>query len=312
MKKGDDKMEIKKILGDLRLIQLDVKIWSGGEKLLPSDLGLNPGDVPPEALAKLGRKVVFDPKKLKIFHACKKEVERTILAVGTRFLKGFAVPAAKFDELLGRILPPIEKFRSTQQALIPVFNDICAAWVSENPEWAVMLSNAKPSVACIEKMQFGLQAFSIEPVSVAGVPEAEEGLEKEIHGLAGQLRQEIEIQARAVWKQSFMGKREVTQKALRPIREMVEKIDGLKFLEPSLFDLVDGIKAVLGSLPKKGILKGQHLAQVCGILSLLGNIPEAGIPMEDQEEATEEDESSVPVATTKKSHNQESYPAEWF
>jgi hypothetical protein len=176
-----------------------------------------------------------------------------------------------------------------------------------------MIRNAKPSVACIEKMRFGLQAFSIEPVSVEGIPEAEEGLQKEINGLSGQLRQEIEIQARAVWKQSFQGKAEVTQKALRPIREMVDKIDGLKFLEPALDELVEGIMSVLGSLPKKGILKGQHLARVCGILSLLGNIPEADSTTEGQEVAEEDESSDSPTpAAIVNPHHQDSYPAEWF
>jgi hypothetical protein len=306
-------IEVKKILGDIRLIQLDVKIWSGGEKLTPSDLGLQPGDVPPEALAKLGRKVVFDPRELKLFHACRKEVERAILSVGTRCMKGFAVPTAKFDGLMGKVIPPIERFRSKRDSLIPVFEQICSNWVAENPEWAAMIRNAKPSVACIEKMRFGLQAFSIEPVSVEGIPEAEEGLQKEINGLSGQLRQEIEIQARAVWKQSFQGKAEVTQKALRPIREMVDKIDGLKFLEPALDELVEGIMSVLGSLPKKGILKGQHLARVCGILSLLGNIPEADSTTEGQEVAEEDESSDSPTpAAIVNNHNQDSYPAEWF
>ena len=93
--------------------------------------------------------------------------------------------------------------------------------------------------------------------------------------------------AKETWKRSYQGQREVTLKALRPIHTMVRKIEVLVFLEPALNELVEGIKETLGNMPNKGPIKGRQLAEACGILAVLGDIPDAIPPVHEELEPPE-------------------------
>ena len=134
-----------------------------------------------------------------------------------------------------------------------------------------------------------MQTFNINPVEGHKT-----GLDTEINGLADQLRHEVQQQARMTWDSSFSGKTEVGQKTVRPLRAMLDKIEGLVFLEPGLNELVTGIRSTLTGLPKTGPIKGGDFAALCGVIHLLGNIPEArqiaeNISAEEEPEETAEE-----------------------
>jgi hypothetical protein len=148
-----------------------------------------------------------------------------------------------------------------------------------------------------------------------------------VNGLAGQLRREVRQQAKAAWDSSFHGKLEVGQKAVRPVRAMLEKIEGLVFLEPGLNELVSGIRLTLAALPKTGPIKGKDFAALCGAIHLLGNIPEAK-EIAENPPVTEEPERELPLAVELENNEEENgigvipelihrpqfeeTPAEWF
>jgi len=92
---------ISKVLQDLVLIHLSFSIWSGKKKLRPEDLkGAN---LPPDKLASLGSKRIFDPDALKVFATLKRQAERACEEVGVRFLGGYALPKDKLTPLLEKM-----------------------------------------------------------------------------------------------------------------------------------------------------------------------------------------------------------------
>ena len=296
---------LKKVLDQLTLIVLDVNLWSCQRSLLETDLKLTAGqELPPAQLAKLGNKFIYDPQRIRPFQALKMKASRTLDAVGTRFLGARAVPRGLGDEILERI-DPIEKefFELREQEFEP--NHYLARrdeWVSKNPGWeSIILSAAITAEEAKEKLHFSSQSIVIVPS-----PAQEKRLEKAVAGLPGQLRREIEVAARQAWKQSFQGKTQVTQKAMHPINALLQKLQGLAFLEPELKTLFDGLVQTMDIIPKKGVLKGQHLAAACGMLSLMGNIPEADmlIPEESAEEVEDNESSSTVVVSQ--------MPSAWF
>jgi hypothetical protein len=66
---------------------------------------------------------------------------------------------------------------------------------------------------------------------------------------------------------------------------MLEKVEGLVFLEPGLGEMVRGIRGLLEALPATGPIKGADFAAVCGCLRLLGDIPGTSAPAPDPPEA---------------------------
>ena len=52
-------------------LKLDISIWTGKARLTPEDIPNAVADMPPEALATLGSKRIFDPQALRPFNAAK-------------------------------------------------------------------------------------------------------------------------------------------------------------------------------------------------------------------------------------------------
>lgn len=298
---------MKNILKNVKIITLNVNIWTGRRSLSESDLKLKKGSqLPPETLAKLGSKLVMNPDELSVFQNLKTAAVRAALSVGTRFLGGYMIPNDKIDGLMEKLNSIESLFNEKKEKFRTKFEEAVTAWIDANPGWEDIIRNSAVTAdVAASKLNFSKQVFDINPVDGQ-----EEGLQKEVDGLAGQLREEIEVQAQATWKQSFKGKTEVTQKALRPIKAMVAKIDGLTFIEPSLYDLARGLQDTLSGLPDKGVIKGKDLAAACGILAVLGNIPDAA--SQEAADDLETEESATETAVLPLSPTPAQQPLEWF
>lgn len=308
------------ILENIVIITLNVTLWSGRKKLRPEDLKLSDGsELPPDKLASLGSKRVMDPEALAPFGKYKRRAEREVLAVGTRFLGGYAVPIEKLDHLMPKLEAIQKKFEETKEEFLAEYDQAVDDWVAENPGWGEVIRRAVEDVAYVRRqLSFSVQSFNISPIE-----EHATGLEAEVNGLADQLRHEVRQVARSTWDSSYQGKIEVGQKAVRPVRAMLEKIEGLVFLEPGLHGLVDGLRAVLAALPKTGPIKGADFAALCGALHLLGNIPEAREIAENPPVETEPEEPvdaaaqppsphAVPVPPPVFIRQPVQPPAQWF
>ena len=260
------------ILKNVVILMPNISLWTGRKTLKPEDLKLASGDsLPPHKLASLGSKKVMDPEALAPFAKFKGQALKACLAVGTRFLGGYAIPIGKVHELMAELVNIESKFKEAKVKFLSEYDQAVVEWKRENPGWEAIIASSVESLQYVEsQMQFSVQTFHINPVEGF-----EEGLEKEIGCLADQLRREIQQQARTAWDSSYAGKLEVGQKAVRPIISMLDKIEGLTFLEPRLNELVMGIRVTIESLPKKGVIKGADFASLCGVMHLLGQIPEA-------------------------------------
>ena len=274
------------ILDNIAILVLSVSLWTGRKQLRQEDLKLADGsELPPQKLASLGSKRVMDPAALAPFATFKRRAERTVLSVGTRFLGGYAVPVEKLDELMTQLDVVKDEFNTTKSEFLAEYDQAVQDWKAQNLGWEEVIASAVESLEYVERqLDFRVQTFNINPVDGH-----EAGLKTEINGLAEQLRHEVQQQARMTWDGSFRGKLEVGQKTVRPLRAMLEKIEGLVFLEPALNELVTGIRSTLATLPKTGPIKGGDFAALCGVIHLLGNIPEAReiaeqLPVEDEPE----------------------------
>jgi len=270
------------ILENVVLLNISFKVWSGRRKLTPADLKLADGsELPPESLARLGSKRVIDPQRLNDMLALRTEAHRLALSVGTRLMGGYAVPQVRLVEIKDQLDALVERGKELRSELLKDLSSAIEEWKVKNPGWEALIERANITPERVESAtSFSWQVYHIQPCQGE-----EEGLSREIGGMAGQLRHEIEVEARSLWKKSFQGRTEVGQKAIRPIRTLLKKMDGLSFLEEGMEEYVKGLQDLLTSLPKKGPLTGGAFAAVCGIVSLLGNIPEAAEAAEAAKEA---------------------------
>lgn len=302
------------LLQKLVCVSLDIHIWSGQKKLQAADLNLTAGEIPPERLASLGIKKICNPNLLKPFQALRRRAERTCEAAGVRFLGGFAVP----DDKAGAVGAELEKvsaeFEAEKSAFLKDYQQSVSDWMETIPErWRSMVAQAVESpdnVSC--RLSFAFQTYQVQGVDGLGA-----GLEQSVRGLGGRLFQEIAQAARQSWEASFRGRTQVSQKALRPIRAILEKARGLSFLDGSLVPVIAGIEAELAGLPKSGYLEGRDFHTLVGILNTLTNLDGIMLPGEPVlEELETQDETewfeSEMVGMAQDAVQPVTMPATWF
>jgi hypothetical protein len=102
-------------------------------------------------------------------------------------------------------------------------------------------------------------------------PEDLARLETKIGSLSEQMFYEISVEANHLIEQSLLGKDQVTRNALRPIRRMRDKLDGLGFLDYRVAPVVGTIDALLARIPDKGAITGSILQEILATAMLLAD-----------------------------------------
>lgn len=292
------------ILEQVVIIILNISLWSGRKKLRPEDLAANGIEVdklPPQALASLGTKRIISPDALNPFTNLKREAERVCLAKGVRFLGGYAIPKDSVDDLITELKDVKERFAAEKVTLLSKYDEEVDKWIRENPpEWASVIRASVESSEVIA----GRTSFNFAPVAV-NTPEGmeeNEGLAEEACGMVGQLYHEVRIAAKQAFESTFVGRRDVTRKALRPIVAIKEKLRGLVFLDSeTIGETITTIDEVIGKLPKTGPIGGSNLDMLAGLVGRrLANIgltlpPEIGLDMEPEEDDLGVEADSFPI-----------------
>ena len=260
------------ILERVVLVKVEANIYGARKKLKKEDLVLADGSkLPPEDLASLGSKRLLDPEQLTVFNRLKKEAERICLRVGTRFLGGFAIPT----EAAGGITTELERiaqdFAVAKTGFLAGYDAAVTDWVVRHPEFASIIEQAVDSVEFVStRLSFDYWIVTIG-LPEAMPPEDIERLETKIGSMSEQMFYEISVAAHQFIEQSLLGKDQVTRNALRPIRRMRDKLDGLGFLDYRVAPVVDTIDDLLARIPDKGAIAGGILQEILATALLLAD-----------------------------------------
>jgi len=259
-------------LNDVIVISLDVRIWSGRKKLRPEDLTTS-GRLPPKDLVSLGSKKIFDPKALKPFAEVKRKAETRCQVIGVRFARAFAIPKAAAKSVVEELNDLAETFKQVRETFLATYDEEIRRWKNQHPGYERLIeAELLPKALVGSKFAFGYEVFAINAVhgddELAALME-EGGAGNLTLGLAGALYQEVASESREFVRQSLVGRHEVTQKFMRPVRAIREKLAGLSFLDPGIAPLVASIDEVLAAVPRKGKISGPSLAALRGVVTLL-------------------------------------------
>jgi len=260
------------ILDRVVLVKVEANIYGARKKLKKEDLVLADGSkLPPEDLASLGSKRLLDPDKLTVFNRLKKEAERICLRVGTRFLGGFAVPVESAASITAELERIALDFAAAKTEFIAGYDAAVTDWVVRHPEFAGIIEQAVDSVEFVStRLSFDFLVVSVGlPDSLPPADVAR--LESKIGSLSEQMFYEISVEANQLIEQSLLGKEQVTRNALRPIRRMREKLDGLGFLDHRVAPVVSTIDDLLARIPNKGAIEGSLLQEILATAMLLSD-----------------------------------------
>jgi len=302
--------ETQVILDRVVLVKVEANIYGARKKLKKEDLVLADGSkLPPEDLASLGSKRLLDPDKLTVFNRLKKEAERICLRVGTRFLGGFAVPVESAASITAELERIGLDFAAAKTEFIAGYDAAVTDWVVRHPEFAGIIEQAVDSVEFVStRLSFDFLIVSVGlPESLPPADVAR--LESKIGSLSEQMFHEIAVDANLLVEQSLLGKEQVTRNALRPIRRMRDKLDGLGFLDHRVAPVVSTIDDLLARIPNKGAIEGSILQEILATAMLLsdpdktrrhgeGLLAAQPSVVEEAEEIIEHAESEPPVKPT--------------
>ena len=252
----------------LVFVHLDITCWSGRKSLTPEDLGLDRARLPPERLISLGDKQLIDPAALRTFTSLRGAAHRHCLAVGTRFLGGYAVPAAQAQGLLDRLAGLQQQYEAARTAFLASYDGRLAAWADQQPpQWQPLIRNARaPGAAGGGRLRFAVQAVRFGAPDPAVVTHG--GLTDALAGLSGQVFAEVAQLAREALAQSFQGKTEVTRRALGPLQAIRAKLAGLSFVDRRFQAVVGAIDGVLAGVPRRRPITGWVLESLRQFLGL--------------------------------------------
>ena len=260
------------ILERVVLVKVEANIYGARKKLKKEDLVLADGSkLPPEDLASLGSKRLLDPDQLTVFNRLKKEAERICLRVGTRFLGGFAIPNEAAAGITAELERIAQDFAVAKTKFLAGYDAAVTDWVVRHPEFAGIIEQAVDSVEFVStRLSFDYLVVTVG-LPEALPPEDVVRLETKIGSMSEQMFYEISVEANQFVEQSLLGKDQVTRNALRPIRRMRDKLDGLGFLDYRVAPVVNTIDDLLARIPDKGAIAGGILQEILATAMLLAD-----------------------------------------
>jgi hypothetical protein len=260
------------ILERVVLVKVEANIYGARKKLKKEDLVLADGSkLPPEDLASLGSKRLLDPEQLTVFNRLKKEAERICLRVGNRFLGGFAIPTEAATGITTELERIAQDFAVAKTGFLAGYDAAVTDWVVRHPEFASIIEQAVDSVEFVStRLSFDYWIVTIG-LPEALPPEDVVRLETKIGSMSEQMFYEISVAAHQFIEQSLLGKDQVTRNALRPIRRMRDKLDGLGFLDYRVEPVVNSIDELLARVPDKGAIAGGILQEILATALLLAD-----------------------------------------
>ena len=226
--------------------------------------GLDTSKLPPAALANLGSKRIVAPEMVAPFNVLKRNAAKECAKYGVRFGScGYAVPEERMGELVFRLRRLQDEFRIKASVFVSTYDAAVTAWIDENPpEWAPII---RASADSADHVAASL-SFKFAAMKIVAPGDVSDGLDEELGSLYGQLCSEIKQMAKIAYETSFKGKSEVTQRALRPLTAIRDKLNGLSFLDPSIEEIIRTIDDAVLCAGKKGPIVGKELNTLSGLL----------------------------------------------
>ena len=257
---------IVRLTAQTTLFRVDYHIWSGRKKLRAEDLKMGTA-LPPDALISLGSKKICNPDELRVFHRNKKRVERELLAVGTRFLSGYIVPNAVAAEVQAKADSITAETRTAAEVFLANYDRHIDAWCAAYPEWETAIRNAVDPVAVVGgQFRFRVQALQIETAPVIG----EDTLAEDLAEVGATIFSEVEQMARGL-ERAFLGKDELSRRALGTFRRAYDKLNALSFVDYRIDPVVRSIRGWLNRLPDAGPIQGGLFLEGWALMRLVSD-----------------------------------------
>jgi hypothetical protein len=266
---------------------LDIHLWSGRQAIKREHLvaasGASIHDLPPKDLASMGSVKICDPKRVQIFARLKNQAINILEENGLPILGAIGIPADRFDEVDAKLRTVGQEFNLEASNLLKDYDTVVTAWrkswSDQNPGNEHLLSRIPDAQSVFGKLSFDFHAFAISPPMAVGEGVANRAFAKQISGLKGALLEDARVEASDLMTKYLVSNENgvvkpreyITQKTLRPLKRILEKMRSFMFVDPSIGPLADMVEATIVALPKEGQVSGAGLMSIWAMTKLLSD-----------------------------------------
>jgi hypothetical protein len=266
-------------------VSLDIHLWSGRKRLRKEALmAKHPefANLPPETLATLGSIKIADPSDLAPFSRLKREGEKLLLANGLPLLGTTGIPEPKLERVYKRLTGLQVDFDAERAKLYRNYETRVQEWRDkpENVAWAHLISEIPQPEYVAGRLAFGFHMCRVSAPSALDANPVNEHFGRQVGGLKGELFADAAREATILIDRYLApkdqhgvskGREEITQKTLRPLKRIAEKLRSFSFLDPSVGPLADVVDHCLGLLPSEGKIDGTHLVHIWALSRTLAS-----------------------------------------
>lgn len=266
---------------------LDIHLWSGRQAIKREHLvaasGATLHNLPPKDLASMGSVKICDPERVRIFARLKNQAINVLEENGLPILGAIGIPADRFDEADAKLRAIGQQFNDEASKLLQDYDTVVAAWrkawSDKNPGNEHLLNRIPDAQSVFGKLSFDFHAFAISPPKAVGDSIANKAFAKQITGLKGALLEDARAEASDLMTKYLVSneggvvkpREHITQKTLRPLKRILEKMRSFMFVDPSISPLADMLDNTISALPKEGQVSGAGLMSIWAITKLLAD-----------------------------------------
>lgn len=275
----------RKDVHDLVCVSLDIHLWSGRKRLRKEQLiERNPalGNLPPESLATLGAIKICDPDDLAPFMAVKRQAEKLLAGNGLPLLGTWGIPDAKLESVHKHLTKLQGEFDQLRKELHRDYAVRIDEWrcKPENIGWQHLISDIPTPEYVAGRLSFGFHMVRVLAPSSDEGSAVNQSFNAQVGGLKGELFSDAAREARVLMDKYLMGRNaagvvsereKITQKTLRPLRRIAEKLRSFSFLDPTVEPMAEVIEHCLSLLPSEGPIEGSNLVHIWTLARTIAN-----------------------------------------
>lgn len=289
------------LLSEAIIVTPLIDTWSG-QVTVKRDVDLpSNADLPPNRFYSDGRKQVINPKVIAPLQSQRRMTHADLAGFGFKSPVGFIILPEKEQEIYDLLNTRKSAFEAARDDLVQNLDRYYSEWENEaeaKPYTAFLQRNRPGAAYVAAACRYDFAVFRVSPVdSEVGQRQFESVAKATVPALV----QDIASAAQDIVKSSLGNKSRVTQRALIPVRALIEKMRGFCMFDARILPSADALQQVLDGLPRTGPLSD---AETLILRSMLASISDpddvlaAGERLLAQQVDKEEEIDVQPAETT--------------
>ena len=250
-------------LSNLSLVSIDGHCWSGSARIRRSDLPDSVvAQLPSKKVATDGEWRLVPREPIQCIIRCRDKARGVLMTGGFRFLGGFAVPTTEIERIQRELDAVVDESEKAVNALVDGLDGWYVIQEAESAAFAPALRANRLTAAEVRSRC----SLSYDIVNVTAAPGAEDVFQRTADKAVPAFLSDLGLEAEKSWRESFAGKSEVGQRALRPLRRLVEKLIHFGFLDPKVEAAGNALASALSDFPTTGNLDATETAMAAAML----------------------------------------------